>query len=148
MDREGVTFETAEIRDGPSSKGGAHSARRQALESTPTEGVSGHEGRRRVTATQAEVASAIGDRSRSAERPERASAGCDRDVKGEDRHAVGRRKTCRKSERSRQSGLVGVNRRVPRMDRVQIRAFNSSDVSTGAVWEDRDWVADVGWKYQ
>jgi hypothetical protein len=26
--------------------------------------------------------------------------------------------TCRKSERSRQSGLVGVNRRAPRVDRV------------------------------
>jgi len=63
VDREGVTFETTEIRDGSSSKEAAHSARRQALESTPAEGVSGHEGKRRVTATIAKVASAISESS-------------------------------------------------------------------------------------
>lgn len=60
MDREGVPSRPPEIRDGPIARK-AHSVRRQALESTPTEGVSGHDGRQRVTAEFAEVALAIGE---------------------------------------------------------------------------------------
>lgn len=74
-----------EIRDEPSPKGAASSQKEAALESTPTEGVSGPKKSALRHGAPVEMASVVQARVRPAARPGDAKRDHDGDVRGEDR---------------------------------------------------------------